>query len=57
MPARLNFCINLPIVQILPAVIRALKTRPARLALCQELAYHVAIVSNKAMLEPLQVWI
>ena len=41
--------------QILPAVVRALKTRPARLALCQELEHHVTAVTNKAMLEPLQV--
>ena len=43
--------------QILPAVVRALKTRPARLALCQELEHHVTAVTNKAMLEPLQVFV
>lgn len=32
-----------------PAVLRALKSRAARLALCSELAQHV--VGNKAMLE------
>ena len=32
-----------------PAVLRALKTKNARLALCQELAFHVS--GNKAMLE------
>ncbi len=32
-----------------PAVIRALKSRAARLALCTELAQHV--IGNKAMLE------
>ena len=32
-----------------PAVLRALKTKNARLALCQELAYHVS--GNKAVLE------
>lgn len=40
---------NIFVTQIFPAVLRALKSRVARLALTQELSYHIR--SNRAVLE------
>lgn len=41
--------ISLMLLQIFPAVLRALKSKVARIALTQELSHHIQ--SNRAMLE------